>query len=260
MVIVRQVAEDAGVEKGGRSASRTQVVEAMLADVIGDAGIDGGGEGGNGSGLRSIGRGPGAVQGGADGAGGGGFVEFGQQVEVRLVGAAAAQAQDESVAGRRIATGDGDGGGQGGGKAAEIEAGAGGDGEVAGEEEVSGAIPAADGQKRVSAEKANHLIAGGERGAQGADGVDGVVGAAVGAGLIDEGQFHAGLAIDGEARHGDAVGKTGLGAVALERLHTDRGEEHAVEAEALHGQARERDVAAMRRVEAAAKEADLHRY
>ena len=115
------------------------------------------------------------------------------------------------------------------------------------------------------------MVLGRKLGAQSGNGVDGVVRATVVAGRVDEGDFHAGLAFDREARHGKAIGEAGLspaararrgprgtGTVTLQGLRADRGKKHAIEAEALPGKARKRQVAAMRRIEAAPKQADPH--
>jgi 2-amino-4-hydroxy-6-hydroxymethyldihydropteridine diphosphokinase len=194
----------------------------------------------------------------ADGAGRDFFGEVGQQAEKRLLAAAVMEAEREASGERSIGGGDGDAGRERGGQTAEVEAGARGDDEVAGDEEIGGAIPAADGEERIGAHEAEDLVAGREGGAQGAQRVDGVVRAAVGARRVDEGDLHGGLAGDGERGHGDAVVEAGRGPVTLEGLYADGRKEDAIEAETLDGEARQRDVAAMRRVEAAAEEADLH--
>lgn len=219
----------------------------MVADVSGDAGIE--------EGCRVGGL---AFQGRADGAGGDFLRQLGQEIKARFAPGGSAQAEGETGGFWRVAGGDGEVGGQGGGEAAEIEAGARGNDEVAGQQQVGGPVPAADGEERVGAHQQEEAVICAEFGAEGAEGVDGVVGAAVRSGRVDERELERGFAVDGEAGHGDAVGKGRLGAIALEGLHANRGEENAIEPEARRGEAGEGQVPAMGRVEAAAKEADLH--
>lgn len=231
-----------------RSGAPIFLVKAVLANKGGDSGVEDSGRAGS------------VTQGGARAAGGGGFIEVGKQIEPGLAARTTAQAESERVGRRGIAGRDRDGAGQSGGEAAQIEAGTGGNDEIAGHQKVGGAIPFADRQKRVGAHQEEDSVVIGEGSAQGTQRVDGVVGAAIGAGRVNEGELEARLALDGEAGHGHAVGEAGLGAVALERLDADRREEDAVQGQALHSQARQGDVPAMRRVETAAKEADLHYF
>lgn len=197
---------------------------------------------------------------GADAAGRNQLVEIGEKVEARFAVARAAQAQDEVIGLRGVAGGDRDDGGQRGGDAAEVEAGASGDGEVTGEQEIRGAVPLADAQEGISAEKAEEVVGGGEAGSQGADGVDSVVGAVIGAGRIDEGDFKARLAVDGETGHGDAILVAGLGTIALKGLEANRREQNAVEGEAIHRQPGEGDVATVGRIKAAAEKPNVHNF
>lgn len=171
----------------------------------------------------------------------------------------AAQAKDQ-VAGMRVIGGrrDGDADGQSGSETAEIEARARSDDEVTGEKQVIGPIPAGNTEEGVGAHEEEKLVRRGKCGLEGAYGVNGVVGAAVGAGRVDERELKAGLAPDGKIGHRDAVGKAGLGPVALEGLDADRGENDAIEGEAVHAESREGDVAAVGWIETTTKEADPH--
>lgn len=224
--------------KSGRGAFAVQI---MFADVRLDARIEHGVDGFPMlEGVANFGR-------------GGALGEIGQQVEMGC-------ASGRVVQGEHIRSGalGGYALGQCGGEAVEIEAGARRDDHVAGEEEVGGAMPLADGEKGVRAHEEVNAVLAFERGAQGADGVQCVVGAVVGVRGIDQRYIEAGLALDGETGHRDTMAESGTRAVALERLHADGREQDAVEAEALHGEPRQGDVSAMRRIEAAAEEADLH--
>jgi len=221
-------------------------VEVMLADPGGDCGIE--------DGLRVSAL----VKGRANGACRSKLCEVGQQVEVGCAAAIAAQAKHEVIRVGIIAGGDGETGGQSGGQLAEIKAGTRGHGEIAGQKQIGGVVPAPDAEERVGAHETDDVIGRGKGGAQGTDGIDGVIRPAVLMGSIDEGKLEAGLALDEQAGHGDPVGEAGLGAVALERLDADRSEEHAIEAEAIHGEACQRNMAAVRRIKAAAEEANLH--
>lgn len=239
----------AGVgRQGRRSGCEFFLIEVVFADVGGDSGRKK---------LAWIGT---LFELGSDAAGGDQLVEIGEEVEAGFAVAGAAQAEDEGFGLRGVAGGDGDAVGQGGGDAAEVEAGTSGNGEIAGEQEIGGTVPLADTEKRIGAEKTEEVVGGGEGGAQGAQGVDGVVGAEVGTGRIDERDFKTRLAVDGEKGHGDAVLVAGLGAVALEGLESNGREEHAVEGEAFHREAGERDVTAVRRIEAAAEKTNVHDF
>jgi hypothetical protein len=250
--------------RGTGTGQSTVPIKVVFADVGGDGRSEKCG------GVAAI------VQGGTDFAGGGIVGEVGQEAEARFPLSVTAEAECENAGLFRfgvggIAGGDGDAGRQGGGEAAEVEAGTGGNDEVAGEEEVGGAMPVADAQEGIGAHEAKDLVAGVEFGAQGVNGVDGVVGTAVGTGGIEERDFHVGLLLDGEAGHGDTIveiraggsaqarrGCRRAGAVALEGLHANGGDEQAIEAEALDSEAAKGDMAAMGRIEASTKKADVH--
>lgn len=202
---------------------------------------------------------------GADGGGRDVFGEVGEQVEargwadggVRWTGVAA-EFEDLRVGEVGRDGHCGNGVGQGGAYLGEVKAGTRAHDEVAGEQEVGGAAPVADAEEGVGAEDTEELVAGLELMAELGEGVNGVVGGAVGAGRIDERNFDAGLAGEGEPGHGDAVIE-GRGVVMwLERLGGDGRDQDAVEREPLAGEPREGDMAAMGRVEGSAKQGDAH--
>jgi hypothetical protein len=238
------MATRAAGDRGERSGRDIVLVKAVVADVRGDVRIKEGGSGGGGGSL---------LKSGANGAGGDFLGEFGQEEEARLAAGVAAQAQGEFAALGRIAGSHGDGRRESGGDAAEIEAGAGGNDKVAGQEQVGGAVPAADGEEGIGAHEEDEAVSGSKPRVQGADAVDGVIRMAVEAGRVHQGKLQGRLALNGEAGHGGAISKAGVGPVALEGLGSHGREEDAVEAEADDGEAREGDVSAVGRVEAAAE-------
>ncbi len=83
-----------------------------------------------------------------------------------------------------------------------------------------------------------------------------VVRRAVPFGCVDEGKSKARLAVDGEARHGDAIVEAGGGSLRLERLRTDGREEDGVKFESTARGASDSQMAAMRRVETSSKKGD----
>ena len=231
------------------------LIEAVGADVVEDGGIEDGLVG-----LVAV-----SPDGGANFGGGDIFGEIGKQIEVGAA-CSAREGKDEAVVfvpGFRAILGivgdtDGDGIGKSGGDTGEIETRTGSDDEVAGNEQLGGATPFGDGEEGVGSHEAVEAVVRRERGAQSGNGVDGVVGLVVRTRSVDEGQGELWMAGDGEAHHGDAVGKAGGGEIMLQRLHSDGGDEHLIEVETVEGQARERQMATVRRIEATTKKSDVH--
>ena len=151
-----------------------------------------------------------------------------------------------------------DAGRQGGFNLSKVKAGAGAGDEVAGEEQIGGTVPIADGKKGIRADNAEEGIVWGELTAEVREGVDCVIGLAVGAGSIEEGDFCRRFTRKGQAGHRDAVSESGREGLLFEGLRSYRGDEHTVELETLARETGERDVAAMGRVEGSAEEGYAH--
>ena len=148
---------------------------------------------------------------------------------------------------------DGEACGERGGEVGERLAGARGDDERSDEGDFRTAMPLAEAVEGVGSNEAEERAAAGEFGAQTLEGVDGEVGPAGGGGCVHERDGKGGLVGDGEAGHGDAVGKTGGGAVRLERLCADGREEHGVKLERVARGAGHGEMAAMGRVKTASE-------
>src|ERR1700733_5982993 len=138
-LIVRQVSEDWWREKGAGSGCRiltvNRAVKPVVADVVGYAGID------DRCGVGSL------LDCSANGAGRRLLGEVGQQVEACFASGLVSQGQEEAVGLRGIAGGHGNAGWEIRCETAQVKAGTRGDDEVAGYQEIGGAMPAADGEE-----------------------------------------------------------------------------------------------------------------
>jgi len=137
--------------------------------------------------------------------------------------------------------------------------GTGGDDELGQERNLGGALPVAEGAKRVCSQKEKELGVFRLGFAQLNQRVEGVIRSGlVGFWGIEQGQRETGFACNGELDHGGALGEAGGGAGGFERLKSHRGEEDLVERESLTGRAGNGQMAKMGRVEAASEEGYAH--
>lgn len=140
----------------------------------------------------------------------------------------------------------------------KIKARASGNNEVAGDQQISGAVPPRQTQERIGANKAKELIFGFEGLLQKVNRVEGVVGAMVLPWRVDHRQREIWMASDRKLHHGNAVLETGDGRIMLEGLIANGREEHAVEAQFVHRCLSDGEVSPMGRVKGTAEESDAH--
>ena len=145
----------------------------------------------------------------------------------------------------------------------EIETGTGTHDESASHQEFRCAVPASNGEPGVGAQKAEEFVVECKRGERkrafdSKYGFDGVVGTLIGERSVEAGDLDARIAAERQGSHGDAVLETGRRRFVLKRLQADRRDEDAIQVEAVEGEAGERDVSTMGRVETTAEERDSH--
>jgi hypothetical protein len=218
-------------------------VELVLMDIVGHAGVE-----------NRLGIGCGmTAECGADSGCGDVFGEIGENVKRRLMTGGVAEGKQLCAGGGGGLFDCGDAFRKNSSGMEEIKAGACADNESAGHQEFCGAIPGSDGKPGISAEKAEELVVRCERAFEMKHAFDGVVGAVIRKRSIEPGDLDAGIAGESECGHGDAVLEAGGGRIVLKGLQTDGCDQHAIEVEAVDGEAGERNVSAMRRVETAAE-------
>jgi hypothetical protein len=113
----------------------------------------------------------------------------------------------------------------------ERRIGAGGDDELGSEGDLGGAAPVMEGLQGIGSDEKKELSIRGEGSAETGKGVDCVVGLGVaGDAGVGEGELEAGMILDGETGHGDAVFEACGRALGLEGLEAYGGEDDSVEA------------------------------